>query len=103
VRPPHLCAAGVTDTVRQSQRSALLSHAITPTSPTPCGRKHARHRPCMLYPSVKNSGPKSPADTTERMAIADQITKEYGSSWIFEPCLTWANALQLVQHSGFSL
>jgi hypothetical protein len=30
-------------------------------------------------------------------------TKEYGSSWIFEPCLTWANALRRVQHPGFSL
>jgi hypothetical protein len=26
-----------------------------------------------------------------------------GSSWIFEPCLTWANALQRVQRSAFSL
>jgi len=31
------------------------------------------------------------------------VTKEYGSSWIFEPCLTWANALRRVQHPGFSL
>jgi hypothetical protein len=31
------------------------------------------------------------------------LTKEYGSSWIFEPCLTWANALRRVQHPGFSL
>src|SRR5512132_410370 len=32
-----------------------------------------------------------------------RATKEYGSSWIFEPCLTWANALRRVQHPGFSL
>jgi hypothetical protein len=30
-------------------------------------------------------------------------TKEYGSSWIFELCLTWANVLQRVQRSAFSL
>jgi hypothetical protein len=30
-------------------------------------------------------------------------TKEYGSSWIFERCLTWANVLQRVQRSAFSL
>jgi hypothetical protein len=32
-----------------------------------------------------------------------RATKEYGSSWIFEPCLTWSNALRRVQHPGFSL
>jgi hypothetical protein len=31
------------------------------------------------------------------------VTKEYESSWIFERCLTWANALQPVQHPAFSL
>jgi hypothetical protein len=31
------------------------------------------------------------------------LTKEYGSSWIFKLCLTWANALQRVQRSAFSL
>jgi hypothetical protein len=31
------------------------------------------------------------------------VTKKYGSSWIFEPCLTCANTLRLVQHPGFSL
>src|SRR5215218_8652855 len=31
------------------------------------------------------------------------VTKEYGSSWIFELCLIWANALQRVQRSAFSL
>jgi hypothetical protein len=31
-----------------------------------------------------------------------EVTKEYGSSWIFEPCLTWASALRRVQHPGFS-
>src|SRR5215218_259457 len=31
------------------------------------------------------------------------VTKEYGSSWIFESCLTCANALWRVQHPGFSL
>jgi hypothetical protein len=30
-------------------------------------------------------------------------TKEYGSSWIFEPRLTCANALQRVQHPAFAL
>ena len=30
-------------------------------------------------------------------------TKGYGSSWIFERCLTCANALRLVQHRAFSL
>jgi hypothetical protein len=30
-------------------------------------------------------------------------TKEYGSSWIFELGLTWANALRRVQHSAFVL
>ena len=30
-------------------------------------------------------------------------TKGYGSSWIFEPRLTWANARQRVQRSAFSL
>jgi hypothetical protein len=30
-------------------------------------------------------------------------TKEYGSSWIFEPSLTCSNALRRVQHPGFSL
>ena len=30
-------------------------------------------------------------------------TKGNGSSWIFEPCLTCANALRSVQHPGFSL
>jgi hypothetical protein len=33
----------------------------------------------------------------------EHILKEYGSSWIFEPCLTWSNALRRVQHPGFSL
>jgi len=32
-----------------------------------------------------------------------QVTKEYGSSWIFEPCLACANALRRVQHPGISL
>jgi hypothetical protein len=32
-----------------------------------------------------------------------QVTKENGSSWIFEPFLTWANAVQRVQCSAFSL
>jgi uncharacterized protein YjbI with pentapeptide repeats len=32
-----------------------------------------------------------------------RLTKEYGSSWIFRPCLTCANALRRVQHSAFSL
>ena len=31
------------------------------------------------------------------------LTKEYGSSWIFELDLTWANALRRVQHPAFSL
>jgi len=31
------------------------------------------------------------------------LTKRNGSSWIFEPCLTWANALQPVQHPAFAL
>jgi hypothetical protein len=31
------------------------------------------------------------------------VTKGYGSSWIFELVLTWANALQRVQSSAFSL
>jgi hypothetical protein len=31
------------------------------------------------------------------------LTKEYESSWIFERCLTCANALRRVQHPGFSL
>jgi type I restriction enzyme R subunit len=30
-------------------------------------------------------------------------TKGNGSSWIFEPCPTWANALQRVQHPAFAL
>jgi hypothetical protein len=33
----------------------------------------------------------------------DFFTKGYGSSWIFESCLTCANALRRVQHPGFSL
>src|SRR5512132_3582146 len=37
------------------------------------------------------------------MLSQPQVIKEYGSSWIFEPCLTWANALRRVQHPGFSL
>ncbi len=40
------------------------------------------------------------------MANSQQLrchTKEYGSSWIFEPCLTWANVLRRVQRSVFSL
>ena len=32
-----------------------------------------------------------------------EVTKEYGSSWIFEPSLTCSNALRRVQHPGFSL
>jgi hypothetical protein len=31
------------------------------------------------------------------------LTKEYESSWIFEPRLTCVNALRRVQHPGFSL
>jgi len=31
------------------------------------------------------------------------VTKEYGSSWIFELRLTWANALRRVQRSVFAL
>jgi hypothetical protein len=31
------------------------------------------------------------------------VTKEYGSSWILERYLTWANALRRVQCSVFSL
>jgi hypothetical protein len=30
-------------------------------------------------------------------------TREYESSWIFEPCLTCANVLRRVRHPGFSL
>jgi hypothetical protein len=30
-------------------------------------------------------------------------TKGYGSSWIFEPCLTCVNALRRVHNPGFSL
>jgi hypothetical protein len=33
----------------------------------------------------------------------DPVTKGYGSSWIFGPCLTCANALRRVQHPAFSL
>jgi transposase InsO family protein len=32
-----------------------------------------------------------------------QLTKGYGSSWIFERCLTCSNALRRVQHPAFSL
>jgi hypothetical protein len=32
-----------------------------------------------------------------------EVTKGNGSSWIFEPCPTWANALQRVQHPAFAL
>jgi predicted ATP-dependent serine protease len=38
-----------------------------------------------------------------RSEISQRLTKEYGSSWIFERCLTWANVLQRVQRSAFSL
>ena len=34
---------------------------------------------------------------------ASDVTKGNGSSWIFEPCLTCANALQRVQHPAFAL
>jgi hypothetical protein len=39
----------------------------------------------------------------EDVGVFDKDTKENGSSWIFELCLTWANALQPVQRSAFSL
>ena len=35
--------------------------------------------------------------------LTSKATKEYRSSWIFEPRLTCANAIQRVQHPGFSL
>ena len=35
--------------------------------------------------------------------VRDEVTKGNGSSWIFEPCLTWANVLQRVQQPAFSL
>jgi hypothetical protein len=37
------------------------------------------------------------------MLSSRPVTKENGSSWIFEPCLTCANVLQRVQHPAFSL
>src|SRR5215218_6839913 len=37
------------------------------------------------------------------MLSSRSVTKEYESSWIFEPCLTCANALRRVQNPGFSL
>jgi hypothetical protein len=36
-------------------------------------------------------------------APASGDTKGNGSSWIFEPCLTWANVLRRVQQPAFSL
>jgi hypothetical protein len=43
------------------------------------------------------------APLTPATAVAVLVTKENRSSWIFEPCLTWANAIQRVQRSAFSL
>jgi hypothetical protein len=46
------------------------------------------------------------AEAKRDFALAERlgsITKEYGSSWILERYLTWANALRRVQCSVFSL
>ena len=61
---------------------------------------------------VSNAGQNGPDPMGAACRVLGQVeratcclgdTKEYGSSWIFEPCLTWANALRRVQHPGFSL
>ena len=41
--------------------------------------------------------------TWEEIATALGVTKENGSSWIFEARLTCANALRRVQHPAFAL
>jgi hypothetical protein len=47
-------------------------------------------------------GRQTPDEVGRNYTIAE-VTKEYGSSWIFEPCLTCANTLRRVQCSAFSL
>jgi hypothetical protein len=47
--------------------------------------------------------PSSEAPVKSAFRKSAPVTKEYGSSWIFELCLTWANGLQRVQRSVFSL
>jgi hypothetical protein len=52
------------------------------------------------YRQERQQRPKTTESCQRRMP---RLTKEYGSSWIFELCLTWANALRRVQRSAFSL
>jgi hypothetical protein len=47
------------------------------------------------------AGPRS--ESPVRSSRSPLLPKEYESSWIFEPCLTCANALRRVQHLAFSL
>jgi hypothetical protein len=68
-------------------------------------------RPSLLIYSSKRLAISASGIEEERLVGPDSaylyrysgLTKENGSSWIFEPCLTWANALQRVQRSAFSL
>jgi hypothetical protein len=53
-----------------------------------------------LFPNVTLG---ANSDRRDLYLIQSEITKGNGSSWIFEPALTWANALQRVQHPAFVL
>jgi hypothetical protein len=73
------------------ENAGALAETLRTVRPYPLRGEH-----CAGQPSVQ----------VVRPAIALQAhaaTKENGSSWIFEPLLTWANALRRVQSSGFAL
>jgi Transposase DDE domain len=64
--------------------------------------RHARssHPPGLILLPVADT---TSAPPLKPRLLAHLLTKGYGSSWIFEPSLTCANALRRVQHPAFAL
>jgi hypothetical protein len=60
-------------------------------------------RPCGSYQQNTGNRCANRRSRRSRSTVEVEVTKGYGSSWIFEPCLTCANALRRVQHPAFSL
>jgi hypothetical protein len=95
--PPRAC--GRTSRAKSLPTTLLKALRSLPTRPTPAsGGSAAGHgccSPSLTVPGFRYDQP-SPYS-------ANVITKGYGSSWIFEPYLTCANALRRVRHPAFSL
>jgi hypothetical protein len=61
------------------------------------------HRPWGSYQQSTGNRCAAGRFRRSRSTVGVEVTKGYGSSWIFEPYLTCANALRQVQHPAFSL